>query len=317
MLDADRIRRMIHANTIEDTTKILFEMDYDLSEDDIINPSDAIITNELKRFVKEFGELCPSDDLLYVVLGRFYYHNAAAFYNARLRNPDDAKASSTVDSVYPFGNDYLEPVMLRSAIYRKSYINLPDAMALTLRKLDDIASPSPFMVDLEFNRALYADIFTKLKPIKNRHIKQYFRAEIDLLNLRTYAKLRFAGNIPSDIYIEGGEISEESLNTIFEKNLRNSKVAFMGLNYDAVIAELMIGLENANLVRFENTSNNFLIELSKEGSDDIFSLSMLFGWFIAKMEELRIVKTILIGKKFGKSRDELREDLRGIIEFGG
>jgi len=162
-------------------------------------------------------------------------------------------------------------------------------------------------------QAYYDAQFVRLKKIKNRAITKYFVTEIDLLNLRTFAKTRQAGGKPEGMFIQGGKITESECLEIFRTRPENIKGVVANMDYSDLLDILVAGLESGSLAEFENASQSHLVQLSKEGSEDSFGINMLFGWFIAKMEELRIVKTILTGKKFGKTRDELREELRGVI----
>jgi len=155
--------------------------------------------------------------------------------------------------------------------------------------------------------------FLRLKRLKNKAITNFFVAEIDLLNLRTFAKVRQAGGRPLNLYITGGTITEGECLEVFKSHPQSIKGAVANMDYSDLLDILVAGLESGSLSEFENASQSHLVQLSKEGSEDSFGINMLFGWFIAKMEELRIVKTILTGKKFGKTRDELREELRGVI----
>ena len=176
---------------------------------------------------------------------------------------------------------------------------------------DIIVAKSEFV--MEGIQEYYDGQFVRLGKLKNRAITNYFVAEVDLLNLRTFAKLRLVGGKPEGMFIGGGQIAERDALTLFERKPEGIKTSLAHLGYGALLETLVEGLNNGDLAEFENASLTYLVELSKQGAEDSFRLNMLFHWFVAKSEELRIVKTILTGKKFGKSRDELREELRGVI----
>ena len=199
--------------------------------------------------------------------------------------------------------------------------------ARTLREFSDL-SPNEILTEIINAKAefelhgdadtndvqTYYDLqFNRLKRLKNREIAAYFVAEIDLLNLRTFAKIRLFGGRPEGVYIKGGSVSYGECLELFRAHPENIKGAIANIDYSELLEYLMSGITSGKLAEFENASQKFLVRLSAVGSDNSFKLNMLFGWFIAKMEELRIVKTILVGKKFGKSREELRADLGGVL----
>lgn len=301
MLTVDRIRRMVAAQTAADAAKILFECGYD---EQLLTTQperdDLIINAERKRTIEEFNKLCPDKNVKYCVMARFDYHNAMTLYGREANQVDP-------DALYSLGNIDLDK--LKTAIAKKSYTALPDPMASALSRLDKNSEPSPIQTEVELSRAMYQDIFANAK----RNIAEYYRAEVDMMNLRVAAKSKLFGQKYENMFVEGGTIAESSVRSLLTKNPNDVKVAVANPKYSKVLDALVTSMNAVNLVEFENVAGETLIEISKNNSDDLFSINMLFYWFIKKMEELRIVKTILMGKKFGKTKEELREDLRGVL----
>jgi len=318
MLTPDRIRRMIAANTQEDAAKILFECGYD---DQILTDkpeqTDLIVSTELQRAVSEFGKLCPDAALVYCVRARFVYHNVAAIYNHQQVENSQGRTrereATLMESVYDISMGDMTPQKIRHNISKRIYGVFPDPLSTALTRLDTIESPAPQVVEVEINRALYTDIFQHLKLVKNNVIKQYYMAELDILNMRNFAKARLGGTKPHGLYVEGGKIGEGALMSLFEKNLSGFRTAVIGFGYEQVAASLVESIEASDLTVFENLSGAFLVKIANYDSDDLFKVNMIFAWFMQKLEELRIVKIILIGKKFNKTKDALRDELKGVI----
>jgi len=317
MLNTDRIRRMVAANSASEAAKILFECDYNAELiTNFADRDDLIIDSERKRTVETFVDLMTNDVLKYIVLAKFDYHNGAAVYNWHKTSgsPDELK-----EAVYPFGN--IELGKLRFAVTTKNYSALPDVMAQTLSDLDklELSGQSPDMpkIDLEFNRALYADIMPRLKKLNNRGIEAYFRAELDILNIRTFAKLQLTGGTPTNEFIHGGRLTESDLAPMFSKTSAGIKNSLSMAGMDLIANTLAKGLDSGNLTEFENVANAYLVKIGVRDSDNLFKTNTLFAWYVAKIEELRIVKLILMGKKFGKSKDDLRAELAGLLPGGG
>ena len=305
VLTLDRVRRMIVAPDAPSSAKILFECGYDeLLLTEKPDREDLIIAAEMKRTVETLKELCPSPLLLDILLSKFDYHNAAAVYN-HMRSDTDIKNLPT-DSIYPFGLVGFEKV--KNAVAKRDYAVLPEPMREALLGFNK-DNPSAFGVELGLVRAMYADILPKVRKLGNSGIKEYFRVEVDFANMLSFAKMRLYGKMEKSPFIEGGKATESQVNSIMSKNPGAVKAGFASLPYSDVTYALAEGLESLDLAPFERASANYLIGQSKKGSDDSFSLNPLFSWWVEKWEELRTVKTILVGKKLGMTREELFAEL--------
>ena len=249
MLNQARIKAMINASTAADAAKVLLECGYTLYEND-----DAIIADERAKTMQTFIELCPDDALLYCVKAKHDYHNAKVLVK---------KKSGKIDP-----NETLYPFAIQDL--RGSFKNLEDK------------------TDEQIETALYQDIAPYIQKIKSKTIKDYFRAEIDFLNMRTFAKCRLAKMSPAGLFVEGGTQTPSQI--------------------DKAAAEI------SDLSKFETDCNDFLIKKTEADKNDIFSSMILFNWFIMKQQEFKAVKAILMGKRFNFSKDQIRDSLRGLYE---
>jgi len=299
------MRRMIAAATLIESTKVLFECGYD---ENLLTyqpeNTNAIIEKEYTRTIGEFTELCLNPNLLQLVLCRFDYHNAILAYNARIT---DNTPSTT--AFYPFGS--IEINTVTKSIQSKNYDDFTRHMKEALEILDNL-SPTPLDVEVELVRAMYFDMFRHLEKINNRYITNYFRSEIDIQNMRTLIKIgKNTLQSFNKLIIGGGHLDESHFNAIISKDYHDIKSSLV--QYDEVINAIIKSTEEKNPTIFENVANRFLIAQAKQNSEDSFSLNMLFSWLIEKLEELRIVKVILMGKKIGKSKEDLRNQLEGVL----
>jgi len=60
--------------------------------------------------------------------------------------------------------------------------------------------------------------------------------------------------------------------------------------------------------------NSRLFKLTLDGRHDLETMGPLFHWYILKQSEFRAVKIILMGKRFGFTREQITENLRGLHE---
>ena len=310
MLNLDRIRRMVVAPDAMSAAKVLFECGYDES---LIahnaDREDLILDTERERMIRDFRDLCPSDDLLYACLIRYDYHNAANFYKAfHLNTPGGER-----DAIYPFG--YHDPAVLRGHIQKGNYHAIPGMLGETLGKLGVMRDITPCKVDIEMEKALYADKLRASKGVRNSQCRAYFQADAAFTNMRTVAKARFAGRDYADMLVACGTLSPAKYSVLYRGDAKTIKDAFVATDYLAVASALADGFDGKNLDAFEAEATKHLVSLSKVNCDDAFSINMVFNWFIMKQEELKVVKTILIGKKFGFTNEHLRDQLKGAYEI--
>ena len=60
--------------------------------------------------------------------------------------------------------------------------------------------------------------------------------------------------------------------------------------------------------------DDLLYKIAHDCKNDFDSLGPLFHWYILKQSEFKVVKTILMGKRFDFSREIIRDNLRGLHE---
>ena len=291
LLTKTHIRNMINAGGATDAAKILEEVDYNR---EIINTNpendDLIIADERARTVKTFRELCGDRALLYCVMAKYEYHNLKTLYKARTLNN---LKKSTAETLYPF------------AVHSFDMNRLPIPLRSAVRTLESRAKFDTAEIDLGIDMALYQDISANVKNIKTRSIADWFRAEIDIVNLRTYFKCRALKLNGEDFFVKGGLLKPSTIKTA-TGNDENSKEALRGTPYAA--------LQLTSIDDFESSAAEYLVQKSTAGKNNINTLAPLFHWYVLKQEEFKAVKTILMGKRFGFSKEKTRDNLRGVYD---
>lgn len=313
MINSDRIKRMVNSANFSELAKVLLECGYD--ENVSTHDDEQIIRGEFAKTVETFQELCPDGNLLTGVLLKYDYHNAKVFYKSKFRE------INLSETVYPLGN--IEPSKLKEQILSKNYAKLPESLRKALSNLDKkflSQAVTSAEIDLEIEKAMYEDIVRTVSKMKNKSIKNYFKTEIDLLNIKTWAKCRLYlsdESLPDTLFVAGGKLEKKELNVIYQSELSKIKSAFSASEYYDLMAQLVECLERKDLTDFEDYATIYLTKVSGKRKSDLFDVSVLFNWFILKLEELKAVKVILTGKKFNLSKHQLRENLRGAYEIFG
>lgn len=311
LLNTDRVKRMIQAPSEEEAAKILLECGY--NEGLILNypdRCDIIINDELKNTVETFKKLCSDENLLNYVLTKFDYHNAKTIFKSTLA------PVNLFETTYPFGKiDYQK---LKDSIIFKKYNNLSASMRQVFAKLnEETALPASADIDKEITRAMYEELTSYLNQIKDKNVKLYLMSEIDVLNLQTFAKVRQYGANKAqakELFVSGGSLTEKDMMVVLNDSTEKIKNHFFTSFHKELIKKLCECLDEGDITDFEDFSHVYLIKISRKNSGDVFSVSYLFNWFVLKLEEVKFVKFILVGKRFNLSRKQFRDALNDAYE---
>lgn len=311
IITPERIKRMINADTYSDSVKVLFECGYD--NEKLLSPtssdSDVIVQDELGKTIADLKRYCGDVGLLHLLLTRYDYHNAKVIYK------NHSLKSETTESVFAFGNIF--EGKLRDAVINENYRDLPKQMGDAFTALNKLDNPSGAQIDLTLEKAMYADIINQLNKIKNKTIKNYFTAEVDMINITTFAKCRMDKISVEELnnyFISGGNLTRKELDPIYNSSIKNYIGVVSNSKYRGLIKALQECFELNDIGIFESYASNYLVEVAQEEKENIFSVALVFAWFILKLEELKIVKIILLGRQLDYSKRQFRDALKGIYE---
>jgi vacuolar-type H+-ATPase subunit C/Vma6 len=289
LLTKAMMRTMINASGAAEAAKILVEAGYNdalITQDP--ERDDLIIADEREKTFRLFESLCADENILHCIRARYDYHNAKILYSANHGKID------ITETLYPFA--------LKSITG-----NIADGLKQAIKKLDAMGNPKAADVFFHIERALFIDTAESIKKIKVKNIREYFEAEIDFTNIRSFVKSRGTKSDPSEFFIEGGKLTARSLQSILSTDTSGIKQAFSG-EYEPIMKSLIVGNS------LEEAMSLYLVTLAEHGKDDIFSIGPLFFWFVMKNEEFKAVKTILMGKRFNFSKENIRDNLGGAYE---
>ena len=289
LITKNHIRNMLNALTATDAAKILEEIDYNREilatkpEDD-----DAIIASERERTVKTFRELCGDPALLYCVMAKYDYHNIKTLYMARGGKPHNSN-----ETLYPFAVRTFDanrlPIPLRSAI----------------RNTEAKSKVTAAEIDIAIDHALYQDITEHIAKIKTKSIADYFRTEIDIVNLRTFLKCRTLKTDAQDYFVKGGMLKPQALKQATSGD-ENAGEELRGTPYYKMALYPMDA--------FESSAADLLVKKSATDKNNINTLAPLFRWYVLKQEEFKAVKVLLMGKRLGFGKDKIRDNLGGLYD---
>ena len=205
----------------------------------------------------------------------------------------------------PKGN--LDPKEIKDMIYTDDYSTLSESMQKALLTIDSAradGNTSPRFIDLTLDKACYSDIMAMLKKAKNKFMTTYWQTNIDLVNISAFVRASKAGDIEvfKESFIDGGKLDVHFFNAELQAVI--DKLAYSP--YSQIAEALKLG----DFVSFERIWDNTLINIFKEGRNDIFSVAPIAGFYVAKKIEIKIVRMICILLKNDVDKDVIKDRLR-------
>ncbi len=271
-VDGEKLRRLIDAKTLSDAFKMLGDYGYVYDSDGSI---DGFVIGESNRLIDFIENTVSSRKVKQALLAPYLYNNVKLAYKARFVDvPLDAYYKSEFDAgLITLGN------------YSDCDKDLEDALYI----LDTSGERKPRQIDIAITRAMYASVLKT--PI--REIRKYYRAEIDMKNILTAARMFRLGMNPAlaDEFIDGGTIAVDALEEAARG--KNFALCFMGTDY-ADMAERLEKSGFDGLGEFERESDDHLFYMTDALCKKISSLEPYLNFYIEKRIELKTLKTALV-----------------------
>ena len=108
------------------------------------------------------------------------------------------------------------------------------------------------------------------------------------------------GNIPESLFKEGfGESTEQFA----------ERLVFFGLQ-DVLLESVQMIREEGRVTNLEKLCDNFLLSYIEEAKYISYSVEPLIAYIAAKDNEIKTVRTIMVGKLTGLPPDQIRERIR-------
>lgn len=144
----------------------------------------------------------------------------------------------------------------------------------------------------------------------------------DLVNLRTFLRFALAGRDPQILIralLPGGTIPLDRLGAAFRRaddasgKLTALQALAAGTPYAGLVAEGVRRFEAEGLLHeFERLMDLHLLEYLRRAKGETFGLAPVWAYLMAKEQEVRLLRLILVGKRAGLSGERLRERMSNV-----
>jgi V/A-type H+-transporting ATPase subunit C len=312
LLDRSKIDRMVEAKSADEALKVLSESEYaeylaDLSG---VHQFEKILETELRRVYLELRKFAPEKDLIGVFAKKFDFHNLKVLIKA---NKLGEKRDELL--VPEVGNIALAELI--RAVGDDDYSNLPSRMRQAAEKLSEQfrLEADPQMVDLLLDRAMYEEIMELVDSLESAFLKGYFTNLLDLINIKTYLRVRRVNrqkDFLDQALLPTGDVDMTKLVQLMEPlEVLVDRLAFS--RYAKVIEEGVQTYQKTDtLTRYEKLADDFLIDYIKQAKYISFGPEPIIGYLLAKENEIKTIRIIMVGKINQLPVEEITERLRDV-----
>lgn len=303
---AERLERLIESATLADAVKVLAEVNYGggIVPDDPTSFEAVLAAEETlaDAFIKKLKLGGVGMDCFIL---QSDYHNIKAILKSMYGNAELDKMI-TKDGLYEV--NYLKERLLLDEPNINAYI---DDAVKAIKKAFEIKK-SPRLIDTLVDKAMFMDIADRLgKKGVSPLVKSYFVALADITNIDSMLR---CGQIDADFaffdasFAAGGSIPKERFAAVFAANDDRLAEITKSTPYDTLTSKYSEG----GLAKFAAACDDYLLNIFRSGKNDMFSAAPAIGYYLAKRQEVRMLRIALVCIKNKVAKAEIRKRMRAL-----
>ena len=312
MLDSARIDRMIEAESANEALKVLSEDAYGYSSNDIRDAHgyEVLLKEELKKVYDLLKHIAPDPQVFDLFLQRNDYHNIKVLLKAEFIGEENDGLLIEAGTI-PTGK-------LKVMISDRNMGEMPLEMKQAIEKCLDVyqRTQDPQMIDVILDKASYSQMKQMAKNCKIDFIIKLVETMIDLENIKTFLRvkrLNKAWDFLSKVLLPGGSIKEQFYIERLEGTLESFIDDIQRTPYAAIAEEgILVYKDTGSLTKLEKRSDDFIMAYIKKARYTFLGIEPLVSYLLAKENEIKIARIVMVGKINRIAKETIRERLRDV-----
>jgi len=312
LLDKAKIERMIEARNADEVIKILYETEYagSISEMKSIDDYESVLSKELLNTYKLLSEISPVPELTNLFQLRYDIHNLKTLLKSSYLDEENDELLSEIGTI---------PVQqLKGMVKDKNFVDLDPVLRECVEEVvgEFTVNPDPQLIDVALDKGLYNLMYKVARDNKSSFLTDYISTQIDLINIKSLVRVKSMGygrEFLKKVILDNGKLDYAFFSNIFDESFETLIDRLAYKDYGKVVEE---GISNymrtKSLTRFEKLSDDFIFELAKKGKYVAFGIEPLIGYLMAKENETKIIRMIMVGKINEIPNELIRERLRDV-----
>lgn len=313
LLSRDKVERMVEAGSASEVLKVLSETEYATGVSELDEPHDyeKMLSGEIQRLYEFFQTISPDPEITDLFFIKYDFHNLKVLLKARYLGRDE-------DDILIESGGTLPLDLLKEAIKEEDYSQLPDYIRQALKKIDEAMNHrvDPLKIAAILDKAMYKHIFDVCKKKKNGFVLEYFTMQADLINIRTFLRVRKIDEsfeFLKELLLPGSELDEDFFFEIMKEPVEHIVDRLVNKKYGKVVKQgVEAFLDTGSLSTYERLMDDFLLSFVKASRWNPLGIEPIIGYLLAKENEIRIIRIIMVGKVNNLPSQIIRERLRDV-----
>lgn len=310
LLDKDRLDRMIAAPNAGEALKVLAETAYGSIASQINAEEYEIMINaHLKDAYDLMRSVCPVHQVVDVLALKYDFHNMKVLLkDIYLKQHDD-------DLLINLG--VVELDKLKIFIQEEDYGDMPVILKGSLLKAKAAfeVSQDPQDIDIILDNCYYEAVYGIADQIHSGFIKEFFRRQADMINIKTFMRVRKMGRDSRFLLkalLPGGHLDKSWFAELIEMPLSMLATRLKFTFYEALSDAVMDFEHSGHLAFCEKAIDNELLTYVRDNRSDPFGPAAIVGYLWAVENETRIIRIIMVGKINDMPSDAIRQRVREV-----
>ncbi len=312
LIEKSKLERMIEAKDGEEIFKILSETEYGILISELSDASDyeTMLTKELVRTYSLINQISPAPELTNIFLYKYDIHNLKVLLKSSFLGEENDYLLMDIGTI-PINK-------LKEYVKEKDYTELNPIIRNSIENINNSFSykADPQLIDLVLDKSLFELMYKTAYESKSTFLVDYIKSLIDLTNIKSFIRIKDIGlgrDYLKKVIIDSGKLDKGFFNEMFDEptEMLIEKLAFS--DYHKVIEEgISSYMKTKRLTKFEKLSDDYVFEIAKRGKYIAFGIEPIIGYIMAKENEIKAIRMIMVGKMNEIPNEVIRERLRDV-----
>ena len=310
LLDTSKIERMIEAKSADEALMVLIDIGYGFSAAEVKSAVqyETLLMEEHKKVYALLKELAPQPEIFDLFLLRNDYHNAKVVLKAEFLGQEYDHLLTETGTI---PSNKLK-IMVRERNLKEMSPIMQNAINECIDSFNRTKDPQ--LIDLILDRASFIQMKDIADTSKNEFLQVLVMILIDMANIKTFVrvkKLNKSWDFINKVIMPGGKLESKFYMEKLTEPFESFSEALEYSDYGKLCEE-GIGsyLKTGSLTKLEKLTDDYVINYVKKAKYISLGIEPLIAYLIAKENEIKIARILMVGKINNISNEIIRERLR-------
>jgi len=269
------------------------------------------LNGELKSVLRLVSDLSKDAELTNIFRLRYDFHNLKVLL--KIKGLGSQLPSPEPRPLIDAG--LIGPVKMENIVEEDNYRELPQELRRAAEKAAKAfrETPDAQRIDVILDREMYALFSQRTRENGHPFLREYVQICVDLTNIRSVLRVRELRKDKSffeEVFLEGGKLDKSLFLKSYEESMNNFALLLSATSYGVLVSEgIKYRQENRSWSELERLADNSFLKRAKY---IVFGLEPIIAYFLARENEIKMIRMIMVGKLNGLTVDLLRSRLRDV-----